>query len=733
MRSPAPKLSLRIVLFALICGLLSATAGPAQAAWAKPSGLRVEQSIPTAFAVTWSAVGGAPGYRVAYSSSSSWTSPRYQLTGSARAELLGLEPGTTYYVKVRVAELNGTDLGPYSASVAVTLASAGSLTSLSPGAPDAVAISPDTVTLGWPAKGSTGRYRVQYATTPSMAGATFLRVSGVSHTLTGLKPATRYWVKVRVIDAEGTSLSRYSAATTLATPSATASPTSFKPPTSLAVTSRSRSALQVGWKAVSGAAAYRVKYASSSSWSGAKYVLVTGPAVELTGLSSSRTYYVKARVVTANDEVRSDYSTTVKTSTLSSGSYPYLRPAQPSIGTLTGTTAVLTWPSRGSKLTYRVRYDTDSGYASPSYAVVSAPSVTLSGLLPNIRYTASVRVVGAKNTPTMSEYSVSTTLSTPTVLAPLRVASYNVKAHNSFHALPNEGTWLQRRAAVTALIRNQAPDVLSLQEAQQSRIRNADGSLSKIAQMEDLVARLGSPYKLVNPSRYDCVKATTMTRCVKKDREASRGVRIVYNSVELELKNHGARRLSYVDPDDMERYVSWAILRQRDSGKSFMVVDVHFENTADLIPGSTSYYELLKTQTRESLAEVKAHNPDRLPVIFTGDLQATRNTVPDNAPYDLMRAAGYTDPLGNTWRSTTIAPWATAEVRINAQYNSYNHWQLSPPKSSYPNGSYYDYILTSGPFRVSEWETAMTLKSDGTYAGVIPSDHHLIRATVWLP
>ena len=58
---------------------------------------------------------------------------------------------------------------------------------------------------------------------------------------------------------------------------------------------------------------------------------------------------------------------------------------------------------------------------------------------------------------------------------------------------------------------------------------------------------------------------------------------------------------------------------------------------------------------------------------------------------------------------------------------------MSPPKSSNPNGTYYDYIFTSGRLRVSEWETAMTLNSDGTYKGVIPSDHHLLRATVWLP
>lgn len=533
----------------------------------------------------------------------------------------------------------------------------------------------------------------------------------------------------------GTPLSAGTAPARAATPTVRtpqAAGSSTKPPKGLHVTSRSRSALQLVWTAVSGAPAYRVKYASSRSWKGVKYRVVKATSVELTKLASARTYYVKVRVVTAANKVRSAYSGTITATTRRSSGFPHLRPAAPKAGKVTGTSATLTWPSRGSGLTYRVRYDTSAGYSSPRYVVSRSTTATVKGLAPHTRYHLSVRVVDSSNTSKLSEYSATLSLTTPTVMAPLRVASYNVKAHNSFHALPGEGTWLQRRDAVAALIRSQAPDVLSLQEAQQSRIRNADGSLSKTAQMEDLVSRLGTPYKLVNPYRYDCVKSTTLTRCVKKNREASRGVRIVYNSAELVLSDHGARRLSYVSADDMERYVSWAVFRQRDSGKSFLLADVHFENKDD-VAGQTAYYEIRKKQTREALAEVNAHNPKKLPVIFAGDLNSTRNSVPDNAPYDLMRAAGYVDPLGNTYRSTAIAPWATAEKRIRTEYNSFNRWLLSPPKSSHPNGSYYDYILTFGPMRVSEWETAMKLKSDGTYSGVIPSDHHLIRATVWLP
>ena len=728
MRTFTRLLTIRLALLALFVALLGMPAQPAQAAWGKPGTPAIAEIVPTAAALSWKMVSGAPGYRVKYSTARSWTKPRYVLTADPRSELGKLKPGTTYYVKVRVARPDGTNLGPYSATTAFTTPATSKYAELSPAGLTGSSAAAGSLSLRWSARGSTKRYRLEYATTASGSDARYVRVSGTSHTVTGLRADTRYWVRVRVVKADGGNLSRYSAAVAVAT----APSGSTKAPTGVAVTSRSNSALQLSWKAVAGAGAYRVKYASSSSWKGAKYRVVTGPGVELTKLAAGRTYYAKVRVVTAADQPRSGYSRRVKAATRPASSFPHLRPGTPTASAVAATSVTVSWPSRGSGLSYRVRYDSDDGYASPSYALANGTKTTLTGLLPDTRYSVSVRVVGAKDTPTLSEYSASLTVRTPTRSAPLRVASYNVKAHNGFKGLPGETVWSQRRTAVADLILKQAPDVIGLQEAQQSRLLDANGKLTKVAQMEDLVGLLGSPYKLVNPYRYDCVKSTSKTNCVAQNRETSRGVRIVYNSAELTLKRHGAKRLSYVDADDMERYVAWAVFRHIDSGKDFVFADVHFENKIDS-DGGTRYYEIRKTQTRESLAEVNAHNPGKLPVIFAGDLNSTKTRVPDNAPYDLMRAAGYVDPLGNTYRSTSIASWATAEKRIKANYNSFNRWQLSPPKSSNPNGTYYDYIFTSGPLRVSEWETAMTLNADGTYRGVIPSDHHLLRATVWLP
>ena len=270
-------------------------------------------------------------------------------------------------------------------------------------------------------------------------------------------------------------------------------PESANAPSSLHITSRARSSLALSWKAASGAAAYRVKYARSASFKAAKYLVVAGTSAELTELAPSRTYYVKVRSVTAGNRALSRYSGVAKGKTRSSAGYPFLRPIGVTVPTVKATSAVLTWAARGGGLTYRVRSDTDSRFGSPRYAVVHGTSVTLTGLLANVRYHIGVGVVSTSNKTKRSEYSATVAVRTPTRAAPLRVATYNVKCHNCFRGAPGEHTWLERRAAVTSLIRKQAPDVLSLQEAQQSRIRNPDGSLSKVAQMEDLVKRLGNP------------------------------------------------------------------------------------------------------------------------------------------------------------------------------------------------------------------------------------------------
>ena len=97
-----------------------------------------------------------------------------------------------------------------------------------------------------------------------------------------------------------------------------------------------------------------------------------------------------------------------------------------------------------------------------------------------------------------------------------------------------------------------------------------------------------------------------------------------------------------------------------------------------------------------------------------------------------MLGAGYIDPLGNSYRSRGSTSGAIVEKRIRTNYSSYNGFSRKAPRFGYVNGTYIDYIFVTR-MRVSEWETVVRIDSAGRFIGTIPSDHNLIRATVWLP
>jgi len=115
-----------------------------------------------------------------------------------------------------------------------------------------------------------------------------------------------------------------------------------------------------------------------------------------------------------------------------------------------------------------------------------------------------------------------------------------------------------------------------------------------------------------------------------------------------------------------------------------------------------------------------------------GDFNSTKWDDPTNAPYDIMQDAGYSDPLGNTYESRGGAPGAFVEERINTWAASYNMYLQGARQSRRRQRLQPDYIFVS-PMRVSEYETVIDANSAGRWVGVIPSDHNMLRATVWLP
>lgn len=243
---------------------------------------------------------------------------------------------------------------------------------------------------------------------------------------------------------------------------------------------------------------------------------------------------------------------------------------------------------------------------------------------------------------------------------------------------------------------------------------------------------LGSDYKVTNKYRYNCVKSTTRTRCKYRNRGASHDVRIIYHTGRIALLRQGSLKFAAQMPGTKERYAAWAELRQRSSGKRFFVINTHLD-PGDDAAGATLRHDLRRDQTRELIALIRKRNTARLPVVILGDFKTSKHAMPNNAPYDVITRAGYLDPLGNTHKSTVPARSAIVERRIGTEYNTKNNLAATAPKSAYINGSVIDYVYVSPRIRVSEWETVVDVDAAGRFTRKPPSDHNMVRVSVYLP
>ncbi len=309
---------------------------------------------------------------------------------------------------------------------------------------------------------------------------------------------------------------------------------------------------------------------------------------------------------------------------------------------------------------------------------------------------------------------------------PLRVASFNVRCANcsrNSRVNKRDKNWETRRAKVISQIKAEKVDVIGVQEASPGILKG-----TKISQYEDLAKRLGTPYRLTNTYRYGCAKTTSYKNCTKVDNGASAGVRIIYNADRLDLVEQGSKQLDNEKATSGPRFLAWAILQDKTDGRKFFFANAHTE------PGqSKAKRALRKRQANLIVSTIKANNPDNLPVVLVGDHSSTKLTAV-NTVYDVLMASGVViDPLGNT-RKQKSTKKATAEKLTNVKYFTLNNFKTKPTKyKGYAIGAHIDYILVSKSIRVLEYKVVLSLKKNGKFSGVIPSDHNMVRATILLP
>ena len=236
--------------------------------------------------LTWNAVEGATSYRI-YRSTSKGSG--YSLLGTVTATSYtntGAKAGTTYYYRVKAC--NDAGLSPYSNIVSGKVKTVAQQKPSAPVVKIGHSAASGKPMLTWNAVSGATSYKVYRATSQKGTYSLLGTVTTTSYTNTGAKAGTTYYYKVKAVNSAGESAfsNVVSGKTTVTTLTMGHSATSGKP--------------QLTWKAVSGAASYKVYRATAKN--GAYTVINTTKALTYTnvGAALGTTYYYKVEALNAS-------------------------------------------------------------------------------------------------------------------------------------------------------------------------------------------------------------------------------------------------------------------------------------------------------------------------------------------------------------------------------------------------------------------------------------------------
>lgn len=459
-------------------------------------------------------------------------------------------------------------------------------------------------------------------------------------------------------------------------------------PANVEVTTKN-TAVTASWDTNSDVDAFRVEFADNPGFVRAETRRSTDRRMVIDSLQPDTTYYLRVRAISPTGR-DSDPSSLVRFTT----QYP-VEPPKVKVTSPDSTTLVTSW-SRArdpqNAVRGRPRYEVQMGRGEKFRRDKRLETVkrqkTFRELVPDRLHATRVRVVDRRGEP-QSDWSEPALLSTPPY-EPLGVGTYNILKWR-------ERNWSARRTAVADLIRSSNVDVVGLQEALPSAVPGGP------PQFQDVVNLLGPDWA-----------ATRTTPGPTGE------TRTVYNRSTLKLVDEGYQLISGSTRfRGVPRYVTWAVFEQKSTDKRFIFVNTHFTPGRG---GSVARHRAAAAQ--QLTAAVQAVNVDDLPVIIGGDFNAVGHRNPSSAIYRTITGAGYIDPLV---RSGALGQ---AEKLVNANLKTANNLMRTAPRR--PDPPFLDHIFVS-PMRVSQWQVAAKLNGAGQFIGTIPSDHNMVRATVYLP
>jgi endonuclease/exonuclease/phosphatase family metal-dependent hydrolase len=310
----------------------------------------------------------------------------------------------------------------------------------------------------------------------------------------------------------------------------------------------------------------------------------------------------------------------------------------------------------------------------------------------------------------------------------LRIGSFNISSVTfDSSAGGNHQRWLARRPVIVSQILSRHLDVVGLQEANQSSIygRSLSLGVNQFMDLRNALNRSGGHYAVTNRYAYNCLRATSSQHCRYRKRGAAQDNRILYNTRTVSLVHQGSVRYRHRTPGKNPRFMAWAVLRSKATGKRFLFTDTHLD------PYRVS---ARKGEWSEMMTWISRHKRS-LPVIAVGDFNTSKFDTWARSYLPAMKRRGYGDVLNQSYRQPVVRHRRAASVK-QGWINSFNGWKRDVGRYAYEDAKYktgngIDWIFASNRLAVRGWEVVAHV-SGNRVQGVLPSDHNLVRASIVL-
>ncbi len=388
-----------VTVLALTLVLSVGVASDAAYKYSAPSGLKAYEKSNSSITLTWKRTSGLNRYAIQYSTSSSFSNPKYRVPDGVTSQSLAyaavrdLQPSKSYWFRIRSTYSNGSNASDWSRSIKVTTSAYAFAAPSKPGLSNILSTS---AVAKWSEVPNAGKYRVAISTSSTFASdIRYLYPVDNQVALTGLTPGTTYYVKVRGLEAKNDSdgnpylLTSYSSVASMTT-----STTFTAGPPPVSVISVAKDSIVVQWDAVPGADGYRVQttYGSTKRYlssyeipagagsfqtSGGKVTATIKKFCDSNGTCSAfvpgKSYLFRVTAMAGTTRI-SDYTTTGGSAVATN--FPVSAPYRFAVASSTSDSFTLTWQRSAGATSYRIQQKkgTTSGETRYLYDVCGANS-----------------------------------------------------------------------------------------------------------------------------------------------------------------------------------------------------------------------------------------------------------------------------------------------------------------------------------------------------------------------